>query len=120
MLTLLQSEKLLMLRYMAPPPALRLDDDNTATDDVVAKCLRLAVLQYDRRSKTELQNCEIFQAIELFTCSEVKPSSVPSVQFLGIWLAKRASIPYPVCLCRSDHKVIMLACSWMLIGRANR
>ncbi|GFR13130.1 hypothetical protein TNCT_99121 [Trichonephila clavata] len=51
MLTLLQSVKLLMLRYKAIPPALRFDDDNTTTDDVVAICLRLAVLQYDIRSK---------------------------------------------------------------------
>ncbi|GFU18989.1 uncharacterized protein TNCV_2347651 [Trichonephila clavipes] len=35
MLTQLQSE-ILMLRYMATPPALQLDDDNTATGDVVA------------------------------------------------------------------------------------
>ncbi|GFU48516.1 hypothetical protein TNCV_1398151 [Trichonephila clavipes] len=39
-----------MLRYMATPLALRLDDD-TATDDVIAICLRLAVLQDDLRSK---------------------------------------------------------------------
>uniref|UniRef100_T1IFZ9 Uncharacterized protein n=1 Tax=Rhodnius prolixus TaxID=13249 RepID=T1IFZ9_RHOPR len=51
MLTLLQSVKLMMLRYMATPPALRLDDDDTTTDDVVAICLFLAVLQYDLRSK---------------------------------------------------------------------
>ncbi|GFR33931.1 hypothetical protein TNCT_432071 [Trichonephila clavata] len=51
MLTLLQSVKLLMLQYMAIPTALLLDDDDdTATDDVVAICLRLAVLQYDLRS----------------------------------------------------------------------
>ncbi|GFQ73837.1 hypothetical protein TNCT_146931 [Trichonephila clavata] len=50
MLTLLQSVKLLMLRYMATPPALRLVDDTT-TDCVVAICLRLAVLQYDLRLK---------------------------------------------------------------------
>ncbi|GFR11787.1 hypothetical protein TNCT_345331 [Trichonephila clavata] len=43
----LQSMKLLMLRYMATPPALRLNDDDTATDDIVAICVRLAVLQYD-------------------------------------------------------------------------
>ncbi|GFV85110.1 hypothetical protein TNCV_4171631 [Trichonephila clavipes] len=36
MLTLLQSVKLLMLRYMVTSLALRLDGDNTATDDVVA------------------------------------------------------------------------------------
>ena len=42
--------KLLILRYMTTPPALRLDDD-TATDDVVAIYLFLAVLQYDLRSK---------------------------------------------------------------------
>ncbi|GFY11136.1 hypothetical protein TNCV_4471221 [Trichonephila clavipes] len=41
-----------MLRYMVTPPALRLDDDGTATDDVVSTCLRLAVLQYDLRSKS--------------------------------------------------------------------
>uniref|UniRef100_T1HY79 Uncharacterized protein n=1 Tax=Rhodnius prolixus TaxID=13249 RepID=T1HY79_RHOPR len=51
--TLLQSVKLLMLRYMATPPALRLDDDDTATDDVVAICLFLPVLQYDLRSKPD-------------------------------------------------------------------
>ncbi|GFR06955.1 hypothetical protein TNCT_454971 [Trichonephila clavata] len=51
MLTLLQSLKLLMLRYMATPSALRLDDDDTATDDVVAICMRLALLQYHLRSK---------------------------------------------------------------------
>lgn len=43
-LTLLQSVKLLMLRYMATPPAMRLDDDDTASG------LRLAVLRYDSRS----------------------------------------------------------------------
>ncbi|GFW67453.1 hypothetical protein TNCV_3391241 [Trichonephila clavipes] len=61
------------------------------------------------------------QHFNFFTVQSIaKLPSVPSVQLLGIWLAKRASIPYPVCLCRSDHKVIMLACSRMLIGRANR
>ncbi|GFW62707.1 hypothetical protein TNCV_2624701 [Trichonephila clavipes] len=49
--SILQSVKLLMLRYMATPLALRLGDDDTATDDVVAICLRLAVLLYDLRSK---------------------------------------------------------------------
>ncbi|GFW89844.1 hypothetical protein TNCV_2425011 [Trichonephila clavipes] len=42
MLTLLQSVKLLMLRYMATTPAFRLVDDDTTTDDV---------LHYDIRSK---------------------------------------------------------------------
>ncbi|GFX01767.1 hypothetical protein TNCV_2921531 [Trichonephila clavipes] len=51
MLTLLQSVNLLMLPYMATVPALRLDDDDIATDDVVDICQRLAVLQYDLRSK---------------------------------------------------------------------
>ncbi|GFR18979.1 hypothetical protein TNCT_276541 [Trichonephila clavata] len=50
-LTVLQSVELLMLRYMVTPPALRLDDVDTATDDVVAICLRLTVFQYDLRSK---------------------------------------------------------------------
>ncbi|GFV95797.1 hypothetical protein TNCV_1728471 [Trichonephila clavipes] len=36
MFTLLQSVKLLMLRCMTTPPALRLNEDDTATDDVVA------------------------------------------------------------------------------------
>ncbi|GFV65169.1 hypothetical protein TNCV_2701111 [Trichonephila clavipes] len=44
MLTLLQSVKLLMLRYIVTPPALRIDDDDTATDDMDAICLCLAVL----------------------------------------------------------------------------
>ncbi|GFV68767.1 hypothetical protein TNCV_694351 [Trichonephila clavipes] len=51
-LTLLQSVKLLMLRYIVTPPALRLDDDDIATDDIVTICLRLAVLQYDHRSNS--------------------------------------------------------------------
>ncbi|GFU44773.1 hypothetical protein TNCV_3150681 [Trichonephila clavipes] len=50
MLTLLQSVKLLMLRYIVTPPALRIDDD-TATDDMDAICLRLAVLLDYLRSK---------------------------------------------------------------------
>ncbi|GFS80012.1 hypothetical protein TNCV_751271 [Trichonephila clavipes] len=53
-LALLQSVKLLMLRCMTTPPALRLDDDDdddTVTDNVVAICMRLAVLQYYLRSK---------------------------------------------------------------------
>ncbi|GFV45789.1 hypothetical protein TNCV_2321491 [Trichonephila clavipes] len=49
-LTLLKPVKLLM-QYMATPPALQLDYDDTATNDVVAICLHLAVLQYDLRSK---------------------------------------------------------------------
>ena len=40
-----------MLQYMATPPALRLEDDDTATDDVVAICMFLALLQYDLRWK---------------------------------------------------------------------
>ena len=41
---------LLMLQYMVTPLALRLDDDDdTATDDVVAICMFLALLQYDLR-----------------------------------------------------------------------
>ena len=40
-----------MLRYMETPPVLRLDDDHIATDEVVAICLFLAVLQYDLRWK---------------------------------------------------------------------
>ncbi|GFX31546.1 hypothetical protein TNCV_687941 [Trichonephila clavipes] len=38
-LTLLLSVKLLMLQHMVTPPALRLDDDDVASDDVVAICL---------------------------------------------------------------------------------
>ncbi|GFR28734.1 hypothetical protein TNCT_165501 [Trichonephila clavata] len=53
MLTLLQSMKLLMVRYMVTPPALRLGDDDATTDDAVAICLRLAVLQYDLRSQNQ-------------------------------------------------------------------
>ena len=40
-----------MLRYMATSPAMGLDDDDTATDDVVAICLFLAILQYNFRLK---------------------------------------------------------------------
>ena len=36
---------------MVTPLALRLDDDDTSTDDVVAFYLSLAVLQYNLRSK---------------------------------------------------------------------
>ncbi|GFW86679.1 hypothetical protein TNCV_4334631 [Trichonephila clavipes] len=50
-LTLLQSLKLFMLLYMATPSALRLDDGDTATYDVVAICLRLAALLDDLKSK---------------------------------------------------------------------
>ncbi|GFU98112.1 hypothetical protein TNCV_1491341 [Trichonephila clavipes] len=46
------------------------------------------------------QNCRIWSE-----------ASVPSVQILGIWLAKRASIPYPVSRCRTDCLIIMLAYS---------
>ncbi|GFW93440.1 hypothetical protein TNCV_46431 [Trichonephila clavipes] len=49
MLTLLQSVKLLMLRYIEILPTLRLDDDDTASNDVVAICLRLAESQIKAR-----------------------------------------------------------------------
>ncbi|GFW38830.1 hypothetical protein TNCV_3881971 [Trichonephila clavipes] len=72
MLTLLQSVNLLMLRYMATPPALRLDEDDIPTDDVVAVCLRLAVLQYDASDQnqahylawTSLTDCQIIRSID--------------------------------------------------------
>ncbi|GFQ84045.1 hypothetical protein TNCT_424141 [Trichonephila clavata] len=75
MLTLLQSWKLLMLQYMETVPALRLDDDDTTTDDVVAICLRLAVLQYGIISKPgtftvhrifhpSLADCQIIRSID--------------------------------------------------------
>ncbi|GFR00874.1 hypothetical protein TNCT_163791 [Trichonephila clavata] len=51
MSTLLQSMKLLMLRYISTPPALRHDEDDTTTDNVVAICLHLAGLKYDFRLK---------------------------------------------------------------------
>ena len=51
MLILLQLVDPLMLQYMAILSALRLDDDDTASDEVVSICLVLAVLQYDLRSK---------------------------------------------------------------------
>ncbi|GFX50860.1 hypothetical protein TNCV_2732141 [Trichonephila clavipes] len=42
MLILLELVKLLVLRYVATPPALRFDDDDTATDDVCNKfCFKL-------------------------------------------------------------------------------
>ncbi|GFQ86838.1 hypothetical protein TNCT_642501 [Trichonephila clavata] len=50
LLTLFQSVKLLMLRYMVTSPALKLDDHDTTTNDVVAIRLYLAVLQYYLRS----------------------------------------------------------------------
>ncbi|GFV94811.1 hypothetical protein TNCV_1028091 [Trichonephila clavipes] len=47
-----KSVKLLLLRYMATPLALQLDDEEDIdTDDVVAIFVRLAVLQNDLRSK---------------------------------------------------------------------
>ncbi|GFR32996.1 hypothetical protein TNCT_707151 [Trichonephila clavata] len=52
LLTLFQSVKLLMLRYMVTSSALKLDDHDTTTNDVVAICLYLAVLQYYLRSIT--------------------------------------------------------------------
>ena len=52
MLTLLQSVKLLMFRYIVTPSALGLDVDDTGTDDAVPIYLFLVVLQYDLRSKS--------------------------------------------------------------------
>ena len=40
-----------MLRHMKTPLVLRLDDDDTATYEVVAICLFLEILQYDLISK---------------------------------------------------------------------
>ncbi|GFV64548.1 hypothetical protein TNCV_4965291 [Trichonephila clavipes] len=55
-----------MLRYMATPPALWLDDDNTATDDVAEICLRLVVLQYIRSKPGSFTGME--SSIRLADC----------------------------------------------------
>ncbi|GFR07438.1 hypothetical protein TNCT_290661 [Trichonephila clavata] len=73
--TVLQSVKLLLLRYMATPPDLRLVDNDTTTDDEVAICLRLAALKYDLRSKPghthwhgifqqSLADCQIIRLVD--------------------------------------------------------
>ncbi|GFQ71247.1 hypothetical protein TNCT_567591 [Trichonephila clavata] len=63
---------------MVSPQALQLDDDDTATDDVVAICLRLAVLQYDLISKPEtFTGMESSIQVSMITkfCLQAEPST---------------------------------------------
>ncbi|GFR32329.1 hypothetical protein TNCT_385591 [Trichonephila clavata] len=75
-LSLLQSSEAVDVAiYEDSTPILRLDDDDTATHDVVAICLRLAVFQYDLGSKPclfhwhgiflpSLDDCQIIRLVD--------------------------------------------------------
>ncbi|GFW54695.1 uncharacterized protein TNCV_787971 [Trichonephila clavipes] len=93
MLTLLQSVKLLILRYMATPPVLRLDD-------VVAICLHLAVLKAGTHFKWEL----IRQSTQLDNTHFVK--LLPSRSSFRVILVANQSVFGDVCVCQDSIVVV--------------